>query len=207
VVPAVIAREDEGLLVRPGPDLGLDPGRSEDVPGVAEAEAHPGGGLEPLAVLVAGEARQGLADVLLEVEGNDHVFVGRRGRRRALMRVERRGEARLEPVLPGRDDDVLGLGLAVAGSGPPRISETRISVGGRPFPRWRFMCSASASMMCAQSRSSGSQRSAVARVAWIFPRKPCFTSIGSFPEWSMCAWDWTTAVTSPGSKPKVEFFR
>ena len=60
--------------------------------------------------------------------------------------------------------------------------------------------------MPALSSSMMAQRSRVAGVAKMGPEKPSFTSRGSRPLWSMCAWLSTTASTAIGSNPKCRFF-
>ena len=57
-------------------------------------------------------------------------------------------------------------------------------------PRWRLRrlsCETSISCTWPESGSMTAQRSAVAAVAWITPRKPAAFNFGNRPEWSICA--------------------
>jgi hypothetical protein len=57
----------------------------------------------------------------------------------------------------------------------------------------------------AQRLRVGLPRLDVARVAWIQPRKPFFTSVGRFPEWSMCACERMTASIERASTGSSRF--
>ena len=138
------------------------------------------------------------------------------------MRPEVAGEHQLLPVRPELDDagaeDVPGIAKgdldavedAVAGVVRQRAhlapshrsrrpSCTAAIVPLRPCARRRLKRSASLSASDAESSSMIAIRSAVACCAQIGPRKPRFTSNGTRPMWSICAWLITSASIDAAS--------